>query len=238
MSDKTLTIGAITEFSTVSTDEDMASYLAKDMEGDRFPEVYATSKMIALMEFAAAEMMKPLLEDGQLSVGVGVNITHLAATPNHTKVIAKATFLGMEGKLYKFKVECFDTGGLVGKGVHTRAIINFDRLVASGKKRVQTEYIYHCVDSTYWAQFADKTTYFPAPFKEEGFIHACRADQLKQVQSNYFEGVPAITVLKIDVEKLTAPLKVEPAHGQEFPHIYGGLNKDAIVEISEIKIDG
>ena len=234
MNDQSITIGAIAEVSTISREEDMASYLAKDQEGERFPEVYATSKMIALMEFAAAKMMKPLLKEDQLSVGVGVNIMHLAATPNHTEVVAKATFLGMEGKLYKFKVECFDTGGLAGKGEHTRAIIDFDRLVGSSKKRVQKKYIYHCVDSQYWAQFADKATYFPADFKEEGFIHACRADQMKQVQGTYFTGVPVITVLKIDVEKLTAPLKVEPAHGQEFPHIYGGLNKDAIVEISEV----
>jgi predicted thioesterase len=61
---------------------------------------------------------------------------HLAATPNHSKVTAKATYLGQEGKLYKFKVTAFDEGGLIGKGEHTRAIIEFDRLVASAKKRV------------------------------------------------------------------------------------------------------
>jgi len=113
----------------------------------------------------------------------------------------------MAGKLYRFKVECFDTGGLVGKGEHTRAIIEFDRLVASSKKRVQQEYIYHCVHPEYWAKFTDKATYFPEQFEEEGFI----------------------------VNKLTAPLKVEAAKGQTFPHIYGGLNKEAIVEVSTLK---
>jgi len=231
---KTINIGAIAEVSTISKEEDMASYLGKETEG-RFPEVYATSKMIALMEFAAAEIMKPLLAEGELSVGVGVNITHLAATPIATKVIAKATFLGMAGKLHRFKVECFDTGGLVGKGEHTRAIIEFDRLVASSKKRVQEEYIYHCVHPAYWAKFADKATYFPEQFEEEGFIHLCRADQMEHVRTNYFVGIPEITVLKVDVNKLTAPLKIEAAKGQTFPHIYGGLNKDAIIEISTVK---
>ena len=80
--------------------------------------------------------MKKLLSPDQLSVGVGVNIMHLAATPNKTEVSAKATFLGMEGKLYKFKIEAFDTGGLIGKGEHTRAIIDFDRLVTSAQKRI------------------------------------------------------------------------------------------------------
>lgn len=231
---KTIDIGTIGEVSTIAKEEDLASYLGKDTEGD-FPEVYATSKMIALMEMSAAEIMKPLLAEGELSVGVGVNITHLAATPKDTKVIAKATFLGMAGKLYRYKVECFDTGGLVGKGEHTRAIIEFDRLVASSKKRVEKEYIYHCVHPEYWAKFADKATYFPEQFEEEGFIHLCRQDQMEHVRSNYFVGVPEITVLKVDVNKLTAPLKVEAAKGQTFPHIYGGLNKEAIVEISILK---
>lgn len=57
-------------------------------------------------------------------VGVGVCIKHLAATTNHTRVSAVATFLEMEGKLYKFKVEAFDTAGKIGEGEHTRAIID------------------------------------------------------------------------------------------------------------------
>jgi len=120
----------------MTTDADMASALGGESD-DQFPEVFATSRMIAIMELAAARVMKKLLSPAQLSVGVGVNIMHLAATPNHTEVSAKATFLGMEGKLYKFKIEAFDTGGLIGKGEHTRAIIEFDRLVASANKRVK-----------------------------------------------------------------------------------------------------
>ena len=131
-----LEIGETAEFSMIASDADMASALGGGSD-DRFPEVFATSRMIAIMELAAARIMKKLLTLDQLSVGVGINITHLAATPNHTEVTAKATFLGMEGKLYKFKVEAFDTGGLVGKGEHTRAIIDFDRLVASAQKRVK-----------------------------------------------------------------------------------------------------
>ena len=133
-----LEIGEIAEFKMIATDEDMASALGDD-SGDRFPEVFATSRMVAIMELAAARMMKKLLTPEQLSVGVGINIIHLAATPNHTEVRAAATFMGMEGKLHKFKIEAFDPGGLIGKGEHTRAIIDFDRIVASAKKRIKSE---------------------------------------------------------------------------------------------------
>jgi predicted thioesterase len=135
MATQNLEIGTTDECVIIATDQDMASALGEGTEG-KFPEVFATSRMIAIMELAAAKIMKKLLTPDQLSVGVGVNVMHLAATPNHSKVTAKATYLGQEGKLYKFKVTAFDEGGLIGKGEHTRAIIEFDRLVASAKKRV------------------------------------------------------------------------------------------------------
>lgn len=105
--------------------------------GDDFPDVLATARMVGLMELAAARLMRPLLKDGELSVGVGVDVTHLAATPLFETVRARATFLGMEGKLYAFRVELFDAGGKVGEGRHTRAIVSTERLLSSTAKRLQ-----------------------------------------------------------------------------------------------------
>ena len=62
-------------------------------------------------------------------------IRHLAPTPNNTEVKAVATFLGYEGKLFKFKVEAFDHAGKVGEGEHTRAIIDMARLLEGARKR-------------------------------------------------------------------------------------------------------
>ncbi len=104
--------------------------------GDDFPDVMATARMVGLMELAAARLMRPLLADGELSVGVGVNITHLAATPLFETVRLRATFTGMEGRLYAFTVEAFDDGGKVGAGTHTRAIVTTERLMKSTEKRL------------------------------------------------------------------------------------------------------
>lgn len=104
---------------------------------DDFPEVWATSRMIGLMEIAAARCMKPLLEAGQLSVGVGINIRHTAATPLNNQVRARATFSGREGKMYKFTIEAFDAGGKVGEGDHTRAIVATERLLAGAAARIK-----------------------------------------------------------------------------------------------------
>ena len=104
---------------------------------DEFPEVWATSRMILLMEIAATRLMKPTVGPGNMSVGVGVNITHLAATSVNSKVRARATYLCREGKLYKFTVEAFDAGGKVDEGEHTRAIISSERLVAGAVARAK-----------------------------------------------------------------------------------------------------
>ncbi len=128
-------IGSTGEASYVAGDQDMASALGIS-DQDQFPEVFSTSRMIALMETAASRAMLPLLKPGQMSVGVVVNIKHLAATPNHTRVSAVARFEGMEGKLYKFHVEAFDAGGKIGEGEHSRAIVDSERLMQGARNRM------------------------------------------------------------------------------------------------------
>jgi predicted thioesterase len=115
---------------------DLAKYLSND-PNDNFPEVFATSRMIAIMELTAARLMKSELKKGELSVGVNVNVTHIAATPDNEEVNVVATFTGMQGKLYQFNVEMFDKGGKAGFGTHTRAIVNTSRLVQGAKDRVE-----------------------------------------------------------------------------------------------------
>eukprot|EP01029_Cantina_marsupialis_P003063 TRINITY_DN128961_c0_g1_i1.p1 TRINITY_DN128961_c0_g1~~TRINITY_DN128961_c0_g1_i1.p1 ORF type:complete len:154 (+),score=18.20 TRINITY_DN128961_c0_g1_i1:58-462(+) len=116
--------------------KDLAKNLGISSE-DNFPEVFATARMIALMEASAAKVLIPLLEEGQLSVGVEVNVKHLAPTLNNDIVKSTATFEGMEGKLYKFSIEVEDSGGKVGIGTHTRAIVTESRLMDGAKKRVE-----------------------------------------------------------------------------------------------------
>ena len=132
----TLLLNETGEASFIAGDKDMAKALSISSE-DNFPEVFATSRMLALMELAAARLMRKILESNQLSVGVGVNIKHLAATPNNVEVKAVATFVGMEGKLFKFKLEAFDKGGKIGEGEHTRATIDTERLLSGAKKRME-----------------------------------------------------------------------------------------------------
>lgn len=127
-------IGQIGAAELITEDRDLAKSISIH-EDDDFPEVFATSRMIALMELAAARCMKDELKVGDLSVGVGVNIKHLAATPKGIKVRAEAKYIGKEGKLFCFEISAFDNGGLIGSGTHTRAIISTARLLSGANDR-------------------------------------------------------------------------------------------------------
>jgi uncharacterized protein (DUF952 family) len=68
--------------------------------------------------------------------------------------------------------------------------------------------------------------------EQEGFIHASRGDQWEGVKQRYYGGVSdPLVLLVIDPDRLTSPLRVEPVGDDEYPHIYGPLNLDAVVEI-------
>jgi predicted thioesterase len=113
---------------------DLASVLNLEPE-DAFPPVFATSRMVALMELAAARVLRPHLREGEVSVGVSVDVVHTAATPPGATVTATARFLGRDGKLFLFEVSATDDGGEIGRGTHKRAVVAVERLVAGAARR-------------------------------------------------------------------------------------------------------
>jgi predicted thioesterase len=129
-----VTVTTTADARTRVTHADLASAVGLE-PGDVFPQVYATSKLIALMEIAAARVLLPRLAAGEMSVGVTVDITHAAATPVGAEVTATATLVGRDGKLYVFDVHARDPGGEVGRGTHKRAIVSVERLMAGAGKR-------------------------------------------------------------------------------------------------------
>jgi fluoroacetyl-CoA thioesterase len=114
---------------------DLASSLSIE-EGDSFPAVLATARMVALMEVACARMLRPHLAAGELSVGVSIEASHSAPTPEGATVTATARYLGREGKLFIFEVIARDAGGDIGRARHKRAIVNSERLASSAVRRV------------------------------------------------------------------------------------------------------
>jgi len=91
--------------------------------------------MIALMERAAARLMAPLLEAGELSVGVHVNVTHIAPVPAGALVTVSAEYLGKPADFYEFEVRLEDAAGVAGAGTVGRAIVAEERLLQVAAKR-------------------------------------------------------------------------------------------------------
>ncbi|PIF03347.1 MAG: thioesterase [Arcobacter sp.] len=130
-----LEIGREESISYKVKSSDLASNLGISDEDD-FPEVFATARLTALMEAASAKILIPLYKQGEFSVGVEVNIKHLAPTLEGDIVKATAKFEGMEGKLYKFSIQAYDSAGKVGEATHTRAIVSKDRLMSGANRRI------------------------------------------------------------------------------------------------------
>ena len=113
---------------------DLADTLNLEPE-DAFPPVFATSRMVGLMEVAAARILRPHLREGEASVGVTVDVIHTAATPPGATVTATAKLVGRDGKLFLFDVSAADNAGEIGRGTHKRAVVATERLVAGAARR-------------------------------------------------------------------------------------------------------
>ena len=105
--------------------------------GSGIVDVYATPMMIALMENTAAACLASFLEGDETSVGVSMNTTHDAATPEGMKVSVRAEITSVDRKKVTFNIIARDEQDIIGKAVHERFIVNKERFEqkAQAKKK-------------------------------------------------------------------------------------------------------
>lgn len=102
--------------------------------------VYATPMMIGLMENASLKAVDPHLPEGHATVGIQLDVRHLAATPVGMEVYAVAELTKVEGKKLTFKIEAFDGEEKIGEGVHERYIIALEPFLdATNKKKERNQ---------------------------------------------------------------------------------------------------
>ncbi len=116
--------------------------------------------------------------------------------------------------------------------------------------------IYHLTPADYYHRQPKNQAYKPESFAQDGFIHCTSgAEMLVEVANAYFVDLPGhLLALEIDPTRLTAPLKFEPPipppqpplaggeiltpdPGVLFPHIYGPLNRQAIIRCLALQRD-
>jgi fluoroacetyl-CoA thioesterase len=104
--------------------------------GEAFPSVLSTPALIGLIERACAATLQPFLADGEMSVGVRVNIVHKSPTALGQSVTATAQFTHREGRLFLFDVQADDAGGVVATGEHARAIVKTASIERQAQERL------------------------------------------------------------------------------------------------------
>ena len=107
--------------------------------------------------------------------------------------------------------------------------------------------IYHIIPRLEWLAAQQQGSYTPPSLHNEGFIHCSTWDQVLRVADAFYREVPDLLLLCIDPARLQADLRWEaPAHpdghdrpptndDEQFPHIYGALNLDAVVQTLPLK---
>ena len=93
--------------------------------------------------------------------------------------------------------------------------------------------IYHITQQTQWQKALQEGAFETDSLHTEGFIHASQDSQVAGVLHRYYQGISHLVKLHIDETKLTSPLRWEhsPSVNEEFPHIYGKINLEAVVEV-------
>lgn len=97
------------------------------------------------------------------------------------------------------------------------------------------EIIYHIIPQTDWEKVRQQDEYRPASLAEVGFIHFSTRTQVAGTLARFYAGQTGLLLLCVTVTRLKNEIRYEPAEGQEFPHLYGALNLDAVVEVIKIE---
>ena len=123
-------VGETGELSFVVTEQH-----AIDFADNQMPAVLSTPRLIWFLEHAAREAMLPLLEEGESTVGVHVDVQHLAPTPLGQEVTCRARVINSDGSLVTMQFEAHDAQERIARGMHKLRVIRCARFA----KRVQAK---------------------------------------------------------------------------------------------------
>ena len=102
------------------------------------------------------------------------------------------------------------------------------------------ELIYHICSRNAWETASSKKDYWADPLISEGFIHCSTIHQVPRVLNTFYSDENDLLLLEIDTSSLSPNLRWEPGTDKAeelFPHVYGSLNKDAILRVIDINKD-
>ena len=97
--------------------------VASSMSSGGLP-VYATPRMIGMMEYTAWASVEPFMEEGKGTVGTHLDVSHVSASPLGAHIRIESELIEIDRRRLVFTVKAFDDEGLIGEGTHERFIID------------------------------------------------------------------------------------------------------------------
>ena len=124
-------IGIRGKLSVKVTDENTAAAL-----GSGTLRVFSTPAMIALMENTAWQSVSPYLSEGESTVGISLDVKHLAATPVGDTVTCESELIEIDRRRLVFSLKVTDSVDVVGEGRHERFIVSNEKFMAKAESKL------------------------------------------------------------------------------------------------------
>ncbi|MGI6029891.1 MAG: thioesterase family protein [Eubacteriales bacterium] len=91
--------------------------------------VYATPSMVLLMERTSVKCVEEHLEEGETTVGIKLDISHVSASPVGMTIYCESELVEIDRKRLVFRVKAYDEVGKVGEGIHERFIVDAEKFM-------------------------------------------------------------------------------------------------------------
>src|SRR5580704_14956158 len=109
---------------------------AVEFAGDGMPDVVSTPNIVGFLERTARQTIAPHLDADERSVGIELDIRHLAPTPVGQTIHCTAKVISVEGSKVTFQIEARDAHEVIVRGVHKRAIIRTESFTRRVKAKL------------------------------------------------------------------------------------------------------
>ena len=124
-------MGLVGELTLTVTEEHVIDFADAGM-----PAVFSTPKLIGLLERTARFSLAPYLENHERTVGVEIDLKHLAPAPLGAKVTLLTRVIAIDGVYATFAVEARDEHELIAKGIHKRAVIEVEAFTRRAMRKI------------------------------------------------------------------------------------------------------
>lgn len=116
---------------TVTEDKTAAAFGSGDLR------VYATPRMLTMMEHTAWASVEPYMDEGMGTVGTHLDVSHVSASPVGAHITVDSELTEVDGRRLVFEVRAYDDAGLIGEGTHERFIIKNEKFMTRTNSKLE-----------------------------------------------------------------------------------------------------